>query len=355
MNGYPAFPQRPYPTSNNGPNMMNMNADGMNFGMVEAQSLDDIVTQNDKVNRRKSMPVYGGGVSMQTIGSPDPRRLSMMDFGETSTSTSDLDGFQFSPQGSMSMEGMMRGPSFSRATTGIQDEKNNPAVDLAINTQFSNGNSSFQNMQTPGSAYASPMHSNMPLDMDMTSPYPTTMSMPLDMSDPALAMMGADMNMFSSAQFEPSMMDSPIAPDFVGAMQPPLADPNTTTLRTTEQFPSRSISSTSDVRSGLPTRANSQEQGSSRSNSRPQNDQQPTPKNYQSQVSAPQDLQQQDAPTEQFAQMKFPWSTPQGGFPSTMRNNPHMSTQFKNAYSSTGFDMLGVLVGLIRHMIQLTW
>jgi hypothetical protein len=48
---------------------------------------------------------------------------------------------------------------------------------------------------------------------------------------------------------------------------------------------------------------------------------------------------------------KIPWSAPAGGFPSTMHQNPHMKTQFKNAYSSTGFDMLGVLVcslGLVR-------
>jgi hypothetical protein len=30
-----------------------------------------------------------------------------------------------------------------------------------------------------------------------------------------------------------------------------------------------------------------------------------------------------------------------------MTSNPHMKTQFKNAYSSTGFDMLGVLVCII--------
>ena len=27
-----------------------------------------------------------------------------------------------------------------------------------------------------------------------------------------------------------------------------------------------------------------------------------------------------------------------------MHSNPHVNPQFKNAYSSTGFDMLGVLV-----------
>ncbi|KAL1642732.1 hypothetical protein SLS58_005236 [Diplodia intermedia] len=35
---------------------------------------------------------------------------------------------------------------------------------------------------------------------------------------------------------------------------------------------------------------------------------------------------------------------PGRGFPSTMANRPHIETQFHNAYSSSGFDMLGVLM-----------
>ena len=40
----------------------------------------------------------------------------------------------------------------------------------------------------------------------------------------------------------------------------------------------------------------------------------------------------------------FAWETPEGGWPSTMVGKPHMDSVYKNAYSSTGFDMLGVLV-----------
>lgn len=40
----------------------------------------------------------------------------------------------------------------------------------------------------------------------------------------------------------------------------------------------------------------------------------------------------------------FPWEAPEGGWPSTMVGKPHMTSAYKNAYSSTGFDMLGVLV-----------
>jgi hypothetical protein len=40
----------------------------------------------------------------------------------------------------------------------------------------------------------------------------------------------------------------------------------------------------------------------------------------------------------------FPWVPEGGTWPSTMVNKPHMQSAYKNAYSSTGFDMLGVLV-----------
>lgn len=40
----------------------------------------------------------------------------------------------------------------------------------------------------------------------------------------------------------------------------------------------------------------------------------------------------------------FPWEPVGGSWPSTMVNKPHMQSAYKNAYSSTGFDMLGVLV-----------
>lgn len=39
----------------------------------------------------------------------------------------------------------------------------------------------------------------------------------------------------------------------------------------------------------------------------------------------------------------LPWPTPAGGWPSSMAGRTHTQTQYKNAYSSSGFDMLGVL------------
>jgi hypothetical protein len=44
----------------------------------------------------------------------------------------------------------------------------------------------------------------------------------------------------------------------------------------------------------------------------------------------------------------FPWVPEGGAWPSTMVNKPHMQSAYKNAYSSTGFDMLGVLVRCLK-------
>lgn len=40
--------------------------------------------------------------------------------------------------------------------------------------------------------------------------------------------------------------------------------------------------------------------------------------------------------------------TPDGGWPSSMAGRTHMESNFANAYSSTGFDMLGVLVSFVH-------
>jgi len=42
-----------------------------------------------------------------------------------------------------------------------------------------------------------------------------------------------------------------------------------------------------------------------------------------------------------------PWETPEGGWPSSMSGKPHTISSYKNAYSSTGFDMLQVLMRIV--------
>ncbi|KAH7095021.1 white collar [Paraphoma chrysanthemicola] len=343
-NNYP-YPMRGYPS--NGPTMMENMGNGINNS---AMTLDDIVSQNDKMEsvRRRSMPVYPNQRAQQIqMGSPDNRRLSMLNFGDPNG----VEDFQFDMQAA-GMEDMMRNnPSFPRSTREMQAERNG-AADLAINTQFQGQNSPYSTMAAPGSAFASPMHPNASLDMDM-SPYPNGMNMSMDMDD-SLNMMQSDMNLFPNNQFNSQMLDSPVNQEFIGPMPAPTQEANLPALQNQELFKQPSMSNTPEARSGvsgMPSRTSSQDQSSMRSNSRPLSEQHSSSRstNLPTQMSlaslkAQQPIQQEtglDLPKDQMNQIddfKLPWNPP------TMHANPHMKTQFKNAYSSTGFDMLGVLM-----------
>jgi len=356
MNGYP-YPTRPYNQHPNGNMMMDMNGDGMdNYAMVEGQSLDSIVAQNDKDNRRRSMPVFARQSQQRqqlNLGSPETRRLSMMNFGDPNGG--DMEEFQFD-MSTVAMDNMMRGTTaFPRTTADIQTDRL-PTADLTINSQFQGQTSPFPSMAAPGSSYASPMHQKNPMDMDMGS-YQNGLSMPLDMDD-SMHMMPTDMNLFPGSQFNTPMIDSPLPQDFSGPMPAAQQGNNTPSAQSQDQFKRPSMSNTPDAKSGRSSflgRTPSQEQVSMRSSSRPQSDQHSsnsvptrmTLASLQNQQPIAQDPAQ-DLPKEvmnkQLQDFKIPWSTPAGGFPSTKHHNPHMKTQFKNAYSSTGFDMLGVLV-----------
>lgn len=338
--------------------MMGIEGDAMNgFDMSEGQSLDSMVTQNDKENRRRSMPPYARGSSHMNLGSPETRRLSMMNFGDPN---GDMDEFRFD-MSSAAMDNLMHNntASFPRVTADMQNDQL-PATDLSMGNQFQGQASPFPQMGAPGSSYASPMHQKTPLDLDMSS-YPNGMNMPLDMND-SLNMMPSDMNMFPGNQFNSPMLGSPLNQDFVGPIpttsQDNTGSNNTPSTQSQDQFKRPSVNNTPDAkapRSGHLSRSASQDHTSMRSNSRPQNDRHSsnsvptrmTMASLRNQQPVAQDPTQ-DIPKEvinkQLRDFNMPWPTPDGGFPSTMHHNPHMKTQFKNAYSSTGFDMLGVLV-----------
>ncbi|KAF2870996.1 PAS domain-containing protein [Massariosphaeria phaeospora] len=341
MNGYPTYPPRKYTPTSSGQGIMDMSGDGMGmFAMSQGQSLDDIVSHNEKANRRRSMPVYGG--QQMHMDSPDDRRLSMMHFGDPNGGS--LDGFQFSmPQGP-AMDGLMRGGTFPRTSTERLGERT-PTANLAINTQFNSANAPYSAIG-PGSAYASPMQPNMPMDQDMTSPYPNAMPMSLDMND-ALALLPTDMNMFSGAQFTTPMMDSGNQEIRGPSQGPHPQDPSLANRQTPEQFQGGSNSVTPDIRVAVPTRHNSHEQSSARSASQPSSSNSiPTQISHTSiKGQEPAALPpHQDLPAEAYDQLKQQWTSPPGGSSSSMNPNHTKTEGWKDAYSSTGFDMLRVLM-----------
>ena len=260
---------------------MDMSGDDLDaaFAMGQGQSLDDIVSSNDKANRRRSMPVYGG--NQMAVNSPDGRRFSSMNFGGPGNSA--MDDFQFD-MSATGMDAMLPTATFPRTTAELQNDRL-PATDLAINTQFSqaNANSPFSNVANVvnvanvangGSAYASPMQHNGSLDMDMT-PYPNDLPMPLDMTDP-MSLLPNDINMFPNSAFSPAMMDSPVAQDF-GTPQTSGPQDNSMAMQSRENVRSESSSVTPRLHPNMPTRTNSQDQKGMLSDSRSRSDSRSNP------------------------------------------------------------------------------
>jgi len=315
MEGFSNYPHQPYQVSDDVANVVSMSGtqDAMDpFDMAQAQSLDDIVAQNDKASRRRSMPLsYGSSTPLQ-MDSPDSRRLSMMNFGDPSMAA--YGEFQFNMRNDQSMEGVMASnPTYPQTSAAPGPERS--GSDLAINTQFANQNAQYSNMPPPGSAFASPLHPNNSLDMDLSSPYHANMSMPLNVNDQTLAMMNADMNMFTQAQFHASMMESPVNQEFLNAMAGHPQDRSVSSFQNQNQFMTGQRSSANDTPSSLPSRNSNMGQDTGRSTSRSHSSQSLTPQTsapHQSATDSAVQSSQHDVPVDAFKQMKFPWTTPPG-------------------------------------------
>ncbi|OJD38008.1 white collar [Diplodia corticola] len=342
MNGY-------YPMDQSGPgdNMMGvMTQDGMGSDMVGGQSLDDIVNQNSKTMRRQSVPMhYNSGQPSGLEG--DMRRVSMMEF--SGATPGQLDQYQFDPATAAPNMDSMVGDAFARRDHGYQRRRPSSG-DISMDTRLHGSQSGYGNIVQPGS-YASPLVPTTGLDMGMNSPYVSSgLSMSMNMTDPSLGMMGAGdgtpINMFSQAQFASPMMGSPIGQDFGDSMQPMPdpggnGEPGDMDLNVTSENHTPSLRRNSQDNSATP----------SAHSSRPPNGNMPQPQSVPApspgpNVSTPygHERQQPMAQSGGSVGRPLPWSTPAGGFPSTMANRPHIQTQFHNAYSSSGFDMLGVLM-----------
>ena len=184
------------------------------------------------------------------------------------------------------------------------------------------------------------------------------------------------MNLFSQPQFGQPMMSSPIHPgnsqSTVHSAQGPSQDPgggiglntqfsrhtsaSSGTARNTSRRQSLQIPTmSSPVHSGgvtplsQPPSATPQDQGNMGFPRQPQHPQ-PGSREDRGMGSPSQAYDGVNGPLPVNAanynpnNQGFKWETPEGGWPSTMVNKPHQQTSYKNAYSSTGFDMLGVLV-----------
>ncbi|KAF2774060.1 hypothetical protein EJ03DRAFT_75051 [Teratosphaeria nubilosa] len=398
MNGYSSYG---YGANGHGIDPSYAAGDTMMMGTDPAtgQSLEDIVSQNAKAIRRQSMP-QGYGASPAQVDA-DMRRISMLDYSGTSPATS-VNGFAYDPTGSMDQNGMMAGASpaqqMSQPRRG-QEMRQSSHGNLGVTSNYNGTPQSYTPMMPPNSAYASPAHPQNGMDLGINSPYADpNMGMSMDFSmDPNMStalVNDMNMSMYSQPQFSSATVASPMhstahqaqSAQSIAPPHPPLNHSNSNSGMNTQYSTQSSQSGGSTVRAlsrsntmpdvgstssplhpqgssgrqpgptaqtaggaggpGFHARNQSLQIGTSRldhGGSWPQGQQQS--RNTQQQydgVSGPVPI---DTSTYNPNNQGFNWEAPEGGWPSTMVGRPHsMQLQHKNAYSSTGFDMLGVLM-----------
>ena len=344
-------------------------------GMPVSQSLDEIVSRNSKEIQRGGVPVPFSSNGQQL--EPDLRRMAMMDFAGTS-SVSPLDVFSYDSSANTPIDGMMRpAASLSRHNSETQLNRQNISGHLALNTQIPDQNpQAFAGLGPSSSTFPSPLPVNPAIDLDMNSPYMAShLPTPMDLSDTAMnAMMNADpatVNFFPHPQFSTSIAAPQMRQNFANPAKANAMDISTPNANQKESFISNQSpqsANATQAQSLSPHDGNIMTtQAQNASNQVPST--QATNAQFKQNSISSEKASQSRLPNS-MNEMKFSWTTPPGkffsnstalrlnmclsdiytgGFPSTMNNRPHTESQFKNAYSSTGFDMLGVLVGSTFH------
>ena len=344
MNG---FYSRPYLTDDmrrmaqmNGQNaMMGMMAPGPISGgdLVGGHTLDDIISQNNKEEqRRRSMHQQQYGASRANT-QPDPRRSSMLEFG--SPMSGELDSFRFDPS-SVSIRGSLpRGGSIAQRRTESQHARRQQSQELlALNTQFSNIEPGFDNI-TQSPVYQHNLNASDP--MNMASNTFMSQSMPMDMDYvEGLDVPNPDMtsmDFFPQGDYNPDPVTSPILHNMTESMRGPGQDPG---------------GGNGMVQNEDETIVNKMPVPSAREGARFKGDR------LSSDIQAPENralVRTQESqnsnpgPTTEILSNEeetrmcrntFTTAEPLPGKPAP----PSAVPQFKNVYSSSGFDMLGVLM-----------
>ncbi|MCJ1311019.1 blue light receptor [Agyrium rufum] len=154
--------------ANNQTTMMNlMGANNMNSS--RGQSLDEIISRNNKEEQRRRFSQQYSTDAASGISANDPRRSSMLEFG--ATMSADLNGFQFNPS-SVPISSSMPQGAIAQRRRAKEEERRVVNNMIAVNTQFGALPPNFSSNDYS----QSPMFED-PLPMDPTS------AMSLDAND----------------------------------------------------------------------------------------------------------------------------------------------------------------------------
>lgn len=354
------------------------------------QSLDDIVNQNEKMIRRQSMPQQQYGRQSHGQMEPGVRRISsMMEFSGGSPA-GPLENFNFDPSGNMNGNDMshmsMPMQQSGRQTSGHQQSNQ-------MNNQYSGSMTpQYGSLMSSAATYQSPAHANNPLDMDLNSPYAGGhMGMSMDFAnDPSMNnVMASDqhqMSMFNqTSPYHSTMMTSPMPQSAMqrpgpstgqnggsgagssnggsvsydgrlsahGGSQQLSKRQSSDTLRQPSRSqsytaPDQGLQQNTSHRSQQQSKQTPMQSAINEGNRRAGQSQEQSNQGQMPQSESgrdnPKPLNGYDPSNYNPNNQGFNWETRDGGWPSTMVGKPHMQSGYKNAYSSTGFDMLGVLM-----------
>lgn len=320
-----------------------MGSNGMDTsGMIGGHTLDEIISQNNKelLLRRRSynhMNSYGSSEASQDH---DPRRTSMMEFG--SGNNSDLEGFQFDPAPNRTAPGVHRPGNIAQRRLDSQTARRRESNEtLALNTHFQNVSSNYSPIPS-SSPYSQSLNHSDSLSLDMTGNYlPNTMLMGLSYSGSGMDHDEngdvAPMAMYQPGNFATNVTSSPLQQNMTNSLRGPGQDPgggNTNGQGDGEAADKMPNMQMSDQMQNLQVNLS----------------QSSMPMQSPSPVGQMNGLSDFRPPVKPQPTASLDTSSVANGIafvngetakePSTQQVIP----QYRNAYSSSGFDMMGVLI-----------
>ncbi|KAI9725087.1 MAG: hypothetical protein M1812_000363 [Candelaria pacifica] len=330
---------------NNGGAMMSMvSNDGMHTStMIGGQTLDEIINQNNKeLRRRQSVQQFNTAPSHRES---DSRRASMLEFG--SGDGGELAGFQFDPStGNDGMAMGRNGTAPSGQGSNNRGRRQSPG-ELALNTRFTNLGGGYGAIQ-PDSSYESPLHASNSLDLDVAGTYSaSSLPMAMDFSTGQLHQVSGDlasMDMYTHHNYQQGLTPTSIHPSFPRMMHGPSEDPgggNNGMQDLLDESDRRD-----QVSSGPMPAQPQNRQNNNASHGGPIKDDSPTvQRNGLSDFNGPTNGSPVDhsGSLDKADNMLVATSDETPGTLRTASAGGRPS-QFQNAYSSSGFDMLSVLM-----------
>ena len=324
-----------------------MNANGVDSSvMLGGHTLDEIINQNTKeMQRRQSFHQSQTFPANRVPLDRDPRRTSsMLEFGGMGNN-SELEGFQFDPSAVQQNLGMQRPPSISQRRVDAQQHRRaDPPSNLALDTQFHNIGHGYTPMSSASPFPQSAFNQPDPMSgLDMTPNYMNNnMLMGMNFSAGPLSRENSGdmsaMNMYPQTQMSPHMSASPMQQAIPHAMRSSLQDPgggpmdhsgdsrlnNNAQMQMSDLVANMTVDMShqhDDMLTGETTQQLQEEPSFSEQPEPPPPPQQPPVANLDVSTVA-------DKPIPPGQNMAAQSVIP----------------QYKNAYSSSGFDMLGVLM-----------